>query len=320
MSGGDVFHSGEKKVQERAGARAMAAKLGPRMVMSELPPDFAEFLEHMSFIYIAVAAADGQVWVSVLIGPSGFARAASSTRIEIDAPLAPEDPVGAELAGGSRAVGMLVIEPMTRSRIRLNGTAHMNGAAVVVELRECFGNCPKYIQRRHPVAMADKLGPATPGAKESNGLDATQSALVEAADTFVIGTRHPDRGADASHRGGRPGFVCVSNDGASLTFPDYQGNMMFQTLGNLAVEPHTGLLFVDWDTGRTLQISGTATIEWDSDRIARWPKAERLIDVHVEKVVDRAAGLPVVWELVETHRLNPALPEHHRDESDRSGG
>jgi hypothetical protein len=47
---------------------------------------------------------------------------------------------------------------------------------------------------------------------------------------------------------------------------------------------------------------------WDADRIADWPGAQRLVDVHVVKVVDRAAGLPLAWKLVEAHRLNPAVP------------
>jgi uncharacterized protein len=308
MSSRDVFHSGEKAVQERAGVRAAASKLGPRMVQSEIPADFAEFLAHMSFVYIAVAAADDRVWVSVLAGPSGFARAASPNRIEIDAPLAPEDPVGAALADGPRPVGMLVIEPMTRSRIRLNGTARSTPDGLTLELRECFGNCPKYIQRRHPVAVAPPLAPTVPVVQVADELDRSQTTLIAAADTLVIGSRHPERGADASHRGGRPGFVSVGAGGRSLTFPDYQGNMMFQTLGNLAVDPAAGLLFVDWDTGRTVQISGTAAIDWDPERIARWPKAQRLVDIRVEKVVDRPAGLPIVWELVEPHRLNPPVP------------
>jgi uncharacterized protein len=203
---------------------------------------------------------------------------------------------------------MLVIEPMTRSRIRLNGTARPTPRGLVLELRECFRNCPKSIQRRQPVAVAPPLEPTVAPVHLSDALDPGQRALIAAADTFVIGSRHPERGADASHRGGRPGFVSLSADGRSLTFPDYQGNTMFQTLGNLAVDPAVGLLLVDWDTGRTLQLSGRATIDWNQERIANWPNAERLVDVRIEKVVDRPAGLLIVWELVESHRLNPPVP------------
>ena len=59
MAPTDVFHEGEKAVQERAGVRGPASKLGPRMVQSELPTDFADFLASVPFIYVA-APAPGQ--------------------------------------------------------------------------------------------------------------------------------------------------------------------------------------------------------------------------------------------------------------------
>jgi uncharacterized protein len=309
MAPTDVFHDGEKAVQERAGVRGPASKLGPRMVQSELPTVFADFLASVPFIYVAAPAPDDHIWVSVLGGRPGFAHAVSPTHIEIDVVIPPEDPLTVALAGRPAQLGMLVIEPMTRSRVRLNGIARPTSRGLTLQLRECFGNCPKYIQRRYPVALAPPPAPGTPATTVSDRLQADEQALIAAADTFVIGSRHPDRGADASHRGGRPGFVAGAPDGRSLTFPDYPGNMMFQTLGNLTSDPTVGLLFVDWETGRTLQIAGQATIDWGSQRLAGWERAERLIDVSIEQVIDRPAGLPVVWELVEAHRLNPAVPE-----------
>jgi uncharacterized protein len=306
-SPGEVFHPGEKAVQERAGVRATAAKLGPRMVQSAIPPEFAYFLTQTNFVYLAVAADDGRVWVSVLSGRAGFAHAETPVQIDIAVELDADDPVAAALGDDARPAGMLVLDPMSRSRIRLNGLARPTSSGVTLELRECFGNCPKYIQRRHPVAVAP---PPRGGAAAvvTDALDRFGRAMVAAADTFVIGSRHPQRGADASHRGGRPGFVVPAPDGRSLTFPDYQGNMMFQTLGNLTIDPTVGLLFVDWGTGRTLQLAGRAMIDWDSERIAQWEGAQRLIDVRIDAVVDRPAGLPIVWELVEPHRLNPPVP------------
>jgi hypothetical protein len=94
---------------------------------------------------------------------------------------------------------------------------------------------------------------------------------------------------------------------------------MFQTLGNLAVDPRIGLLFVDWRTGRTLQLSGRAEVSWDDARLAAWPKARRLIDMRIEHVVDRPAGLPVVWEFVEASRVNPELPREGVQRADTSG-
>ena len=85
---------------------------------------------------------------------------------------------------------------------------------------------------------------------------------MSSADTFFLGTQHPDRGADASHKGGDPGFVRV--EGTDVLWPDYAGNNMFNSLGNLAVDPRAALLFIDFDTGGVLQLSGTAELEWRS--------------------------------------------------------
>ncbi len=84
---------------------------------------------------------------------------------------------------------------------------------------------------------------------------------VQSADTFFLGTSHAEYGGDASHRGGPPGFVRADANG--LRWPDFPGNNMFNSLGNLAVDPAAALLFVDFFSGRTLQLSGTAEVQWD---------------------------------------------------------
>jgi hypothetical protein len=76
------------------------------------------------------------------------------------------------------------------------------------------------------------------------------------------GTTNPERGSDSSHRGGAPGFVRV--DGDRLWWRDYPGNNLFNSFGNLAVDPEAALLFLDFSTGRTLHLSGTAEVEWDA--------------------------------------------------------
>ena len=92
-------------------------------------------------------------------------------------------------------------------------------------------------------------------------LTPADGGLIRAADTFFLGTTNPERGSDTSHRGGRPGFVRV--DGGRLWWRDYPGNNLFNSFGNLAVNPEAALFFADFDTGRTLHLSGTAEIEWD---------------------------------------------------------
>ena len=93
-------------------------------------------------------------------------------------------------------------------------------------------------------------------------LSPADAGLIRAADTFFLGTTNPGHGSDTSHRGGPPGFVRV--DGDRLWWPDYPGNNLFNSFGNLAVDPESSLLFFDFDTGRTLQLSGTAEVDWDA--------------------------------------------------------
>jgi uncharacterized protein len=303
-----VFHEGETAVQRRVGVFESAARLGPRMVQRRLDAEFAGFLAAQPFVVVASSVAPGQVWASMLAGPPGFARATSPQHVVVRAQIDETDPLSRALQDGAAAVGLLVIEPGTRSRIRINGVGQRTPRGLEVELTEVFGNCPKYIQRRVPKAIRERPEPA--GGRTAARLDGEQRAFVEAADTFFIASRHPGRGADASHRGGRPGFVAVSAQGRSLTFPDYKGNNMFQTLGNLTVEPAVGLLFIDWDTGRTLQLSGHAEVVWADERVERWPGAQRLVEVAIDAVIDREFGSPLRWEFVEAHRLNPPVPTH----------
>jgi uncharacterized protein len=284
-----VFHEGEIEAQERAGVRAQAAKLGPRMVQPQLDWQLAAFLSEQPFVVAASATPDGHVWASVLAGRPGFAAATAPDHVVIRSAIGVGDPLADALDGAGAQLGLLVIEPESRSRIRLNGTARRTRDGLELDLAEVFGNCPKYIQRRIPTSLIEDV--TRSGTRVGEAIDADQSGLVAHSDTFFVASRHPAGGADASHRGGRPGFVAVSQGGLTLTFPDYQGNNMFQTLGNLTVDPAVGLLFIDWGTGRTLQITGKAQIIWDdATRLTAWPGAIRLVDVRIEKVIDRAHG------------------------------
>jgi hypothetical protein len=71
-----------------------------------------------------------------------------------------------------------------------------------------------------------------------------------------------------------------------VLIPDYAGNMMFNTLGNVAADGRAGLLLVDFATGRTLQMTGTATIYWDAEMVAEFPNAQRVLELEIEAVVE----------------------------------
>ena len=299
-----MFHDGERAVQRRAGVERIAAQVG-RNIAPSITSGYAEFLHQQPFAVAAGEDAQRQVWASLIVGGAGFARVLDDRRLLLTAALAPGDPLEAAFEPPGGRIGILAIEFNTRTRVRVNGVAQSTPDGILVAVEEAFGNCPKFIQRRVPAA---RLEPASMSQhRDSETLDARQSALVRGADTFFIASAHGQRGADASHRGGRPGFVEVARDGDSLRFPDYSGNRMFQTLGNLAADPRAGLLFLDWATGSALQLTGRARIVWDEDEIETRPGAERLVDIEIDGVHEHEHALPARWNLIEPSRLNPPV-------------
>jgi predicted pyridoxine 5'-phosphate oxidase superfamily flavin-nucleotide-binding protein len=241
------------------------------------------------------------VWASVLSGPPGFVDTPDERTVTVAAAPPADAPLARALAAGEAPVGLLGIEPETRRRMRVNGRAVREGGGMRVRTDQVYSNCPKYIQRRHVTAAG---GTPRAGA-ERERLGRADHRLVAAADTFVIATAGPD-GADASHRGGEPGFVTVHDD-AHLSFPDYAGNTMYMTLGNLAANPRAGLVFLDWETGDALQLTGRAVIDWSPERAAATPGAQRVVDFHIDRVLATPGAVPYRWALDERSRFNPPV-------------
>lgn len=249
------FHDGELAVQDRAGVRVQAARLGEAMLATpDLNGGMGAFLAARDFAVLTARDADGRLWTSPLFSSTGFLQA-HDRELKVHALPSPGDPLH-DLAA-QQPVGLLAIEFATRRRVRVNGTlVHVGEASLLLSVEQAYGNCPKYIHPRH----LEHYDTPAPAIERSPALSPEHVQLVTNADTFFLGTIHPSRGADASHRGGPPGFVRV--EGNRLWWPDYPGNNMFNSFGNLAVDPSAALLFIDFDTGTTLHISGTATVEW----------------------------------------------------------
>ena len=252
------FHGGELAVQRKAGVEAEAARLAPMVARRRLSSGFAAFISEATFAAIAARDRTGRLWISPLLGPPGFLHTASPTTLEINSPLASADP----LYGLSRGqpVGIIAINFVTRRRVRINGPLTSTEAGrLTVDVDQAYGNCPKYIRQRH--VHID--GPPNDNrARLYSGitLRPRDIRLIEAADTLFLGTTHATSGNDASHRGGGPGFVRVA--GEHLWWPDYPGNNMFNSFGNLFADPTAALLFMDFRGGITLQLSGTAKVRW----------------------------------------------------------
>ena len=166
-------------------------------------------------------------------------------------------------------VGMLVIELASRRRLRINGTIRRESeGSLRLHVKESYPNCPKYIQRRQITTSLDRFDMPALGSAGGEVLDQSQRAIITKADTFFVASVHPERGVDASHRGGNAGFVKIVDD-RILRIPDYQGNCMFNTLGNFLVTPRAGLIFLDFDSSRTLQLIGRPMTQFDVDGWAK---------------------------------------------------
>lgn len=296
-----AFHEGERAVQARAGVAQRMAQLGPRVIRDFMPEQHREFFGQLPFVITGTVDADGQPWASVLAEPPGFMRAPHPGQLDVRARPLAGDPLGSTLADGA-AIGLLGLEPHTRRRNRMNGIVRdVKNSGFSVEVSQSFGNCPKYIQAREPVYANDRAG-ATALVHESPQLDEAARRIITGADTFFIATAYAGDsaqagragGVDVSHRGGSPGFVRVADDGM-LTVPDFVGNYFFNTLGNIAVNPRAGLLFIDFDTGDLLYLAVRARIVWDGLELQQFEGAQRLLRLQVLSMRRVEASLTLRW-------------------------
>lgn len=294
------FHHGEQEAQSRAGVRAQMEKVGA-VLRDYMPEQHREFFPLLLTLFAGAEDGQGRIWASVFWGTPGFVSSPAQAALRVDALPAQDDPLASSLQPG-KAIGLLGLQFETRRRNRANGTvASADASGFGFALAQSFGNCAKYIQSRELVAVADN--PPAPATHGGAHLPDTALALIRRADTFFIATgtvaaNGPAHAADVSHRGGRPGFVHVDESGM-LGWPDFQGNNFFNTIGNLAADGRAGLLFIDFERGDLLHLSGTAGTDWDGPDIALIAGAKRVMRFRTERHVFRPGALPLRWRLKE---------------------
>lgn len=289
-----AYHAGELEVQRRMGQAEIAVRVG-RMIRTEIPAAGAAFLAEQPMVVLAATDDAGRVWASLVTGPAGFMHADADGTIAVGALPVPGDPLHEVLRRPDEQVGMIAIEPQTRRRMRVNGQARPTGDGLRIHPDQVYSNCPKYISRRHIDGVAEPTH--RPAVRHADVLDERLQQIVGRADTFFIGSADPDGNADASHRGGNPGFLQVLSPNR-LRWPDYRGNSMFMTLGNISANPRCGLLIPDWQTGTTLQLTGTAAIIWDEG-----PQCS--VEFTVDEVVELSDVSPLRWSQAELSPANP---------------
>ena len=291
-----IWHEGETFIQETLGVAERMAAVGQRVVRDVMPDQHRDFYAQLPFVVAGSVDPGGDAWATILEGRPGFLSSPAPTVLDIAARPDPSDPAGAGMTDGT-PVGLLGIEMHTRRRNRMNGVAAATPEGFRVGVEQSFGNCPRYIQRRD-AAFARDPGQPFAGAVEALAvLDPAARATVEGADAFFVAS-YADRGGhrqvDVSHRGGKAGFVRVAEDG-TLTIPDFSGNLFFATLGNILLNGKAGLLFVDFERGDTLQMTGDAAVILDSPEIAAFQGAERLWTFQARRIVRRRGALALRW-------------------------
>jgi uncharacterized protein len=268
MSETTPFHEGELWAQKLAGETAEGESNGA-MIGDKLMVGALNFIRTQKMAILSSRDAKGRRWASILLGSVGFMEPSDRKTLVISVDAAPENDLGDVLwenLRGDDHVGVLVIQLHNRQRLRVNGRGHFVDGKLTLRVEESYVNCPKYITRREfeVVTMPPVSAAGERSALQGRKLGRAQTALLKATDILFLATGHPERGADASHRGGNPGFVEVV-DASTLRIPDYSGNSLFNTLGNLLVDSHFGMLVPDFRGGRMLQLTGTAKVNWSAE-------------------------------------------------------
>lgn len=251
-------------------------------------------------------------------------KAAEKTRADREQQQQQQQQPTATGGGGDRLMSALSIDLATRDRVKLMGRlaagvvdpvpelgAGVAGVHLVMEVEESLGNCPKYLNKKaiRPHVPTPTLHP------EDDTLPLSQAALdlLGRADIFFLSS-FDGRSMDTNHRGGPPGFVRVvtndSNDednGVSIIYPEYSGNRLYNTLGNVHERPLVGLCVPDFATGDVLHLTGEARILVGADAARLLPRTKLAVRIRVAAARLVRAGLPFRGDVIDYSPYNPPV-------------
>lgn len=305
----EVYHNGERKIQQMVGEELQANSNG-RVITDTILKGAINFIEKQPMAIVSSVSRSHEVWTSLLVGDFGFTAVLDQNAIELDRDKIfsdDEDVFFQNLSVGA-FIGVLFIELQTRRRFRLNGLVIGLGRKIIIKVVESYPNCPKYIQQRiisssenyHPVKSEKTFGKVL--------IDEISIWILE-SDTFFVGSQGPSGSMDASHRGGNPGFIEILGE-RTLKIPDYSGNSMYNTLGNMIENPSSGLLFVDFEKRRTLQLTGKSTLlfnQSDPDDLLKTGGTGRFWLFEINQWLITSNHHSVNWEFIGYSPFNPEL-------------
>lgn len=300
-----AWHAGETEMK-----RAMKAPLDDNPTYPSLSPQLANHLQIAPLIAIGTLDQNGRPWTTVWGGQRGLSQPLAEGIIGIKTPITGKyDPVVEELVGREatgevvrqegkgKMVSGLTIDLEARKRVKMHGrmvagalmmredeaTEAKQAVAevqLVLKIEQSLGNCPKYLNKKAitPAMSLPKL------VAESTMLPQQAIDLLRKADLFFISSSQDDIDMDTNHRGGPPGFVRVlSNEahGSVLVYPEYSGNRLYQTLGNLKINPRAGICVPEFETGDMLYLTGDTEIFVGADASKLLPRSNLAVKLAV---------------------------------------
>ncbi len=138
----------------------------------------------------------------------------------------------------------------------------------------------------------------------SNVIDADDKVFIEGLDMFFLATADEQGYPNCSYKGGEPGFVRVLDE-HTVAFPNYDGNGMYLSTGNVLANPNVGMLFISFERGRRLRLNGVASIEEDDELMESYPEAQFIVRVRTREVFPNCPRYIHKYQLVERSRFVP---------------
>lgn len=217
---------------------------------------------------------------------------------------------------GRMAAGMVTTYPTQPEQG--DGTVISPGRVGKVQLamlvNEALGNCPKYLNKK--IIRPHMPRPQLLHASDTAPLPEAALDLIRRADLFFLSSTN-GKTMDTNYRGGPPGFLrVVSNAAASvdssstattLIYPEFSGNRLYQTLGNLYMQPLVGVVVPDFETGSVLYLTGQTTILIDADAAAYMPHTKLAVRITVDQAILVSDGLPFRGSCLDYSPYNPPL-------------
>jgi predicted pyridoxine 5'-phosphate oxidase superfamily flavin-nucleotide-binding protein len=148
--------------------------------------------------------------------------------------------------------------------------------------------------------LADRLEEV----KVHDAFTAADREFLERLDMFFIATADAGGRPTCSYKGGDPGFVRVIDD-RTLAFPNYDGNGMYLSMGNLEVNPAVGLLFIDFERQRRMRVDGVATILPEDELLAQYPEAQFMVRVMAQRIYPNCPRYIHHYTMVERSKFVP---------------